>query len=530
MGNSNSSKYQMYVSKRANYHKELALTKELTKAIYSIKLDDNIWTVKWKDFSFSVKPFLCSAMSFISNSDLFITLCQCIISSDSEFYDKLGEYKKSEYLSIFNDDENNISESIYYQFNSRIPCLTRYLIGLDDISVIRKFMSFLIKEFLNIWHDCDYYINFADSDICNTEAFSYFISMLWVFQKSKKVQMLLLKEFKTLDILSILDGVCPETSLHYKYLSGEISSSDLKIQYKSLDIVHKELYNLMTRGKEKYNKDIHGDCIEEAYRSIMMYYEYEDFVFEMYTQYIVSGLYDLEADKRKKYKKQASEYKYNNTELIKENKDLKSKVKSLSKEKDKVINKCKKLIDSNDVSKYEIRIKKLTSFISDLKAQISQLKNSIIEKDKEILNQKQLIRSQIKEIKSLKARLDELEPLEEEIKEVVVDTEPEISIEEMAERLKDFKLGVFGGFDAGNLTEKFKGYGLEVKHIIDEKQFVVGDLDCAIVLTTNIQHKTVRRLKSQYDGNFVYISGTSIESMIQEAYNLLCKENLTDED
>lgn len=524
MGNNSSSKYQMYVSKRASYHKELALTKDLIKAIHDIKLDDNIWMVKWKDFTFSVKPFLCSAMSFINNSDLYILLCQYILSSDSEFYDKLCEYKKSDYRGIFTDDENNVSESIYYQFNSYIPCLVRYLIGLNDISVSRKFMSFLIKEFLNIWHNCDYYINFADSDICNTEAFSYFISMLWVFQKSKKLQMLLLKEFKTLDILSILDKACPETSLHYKYLSGEISSSDLKVQYKNEGVVYKELYNLMTKGKEKYDKDIHGVCVEETYRSIMMFYEYEDFVFEMSAQYMASGLYSLEADKRKKYKKQVSEYKHSNSELVKEIKDLKSKVKSLRKEKDSVINKCKRLIDDNDVSKYETRIKKLMSFISDLKAQISQLKNLSTEKDKEILSQKQLIRGQIKEIKSLKARLDELEPLEEEIEEVLVDTEPEISIEEMVERLKDFKLGVFGGFDAGNLTEKFKGYGLEVKHIIDEKQFVVGDLDCAIILATNIQHKTVRRLKSQYDGNFVYINGTSIESMIQEAYNLLCNE------
>ena len=322
---SNDLKYNLFHNTRIKQQREVTLTKDLTKAIYEIKYDKDIWSITWRGMTFSIKPYLCSGMSFITSSDIFITLCMCVFNSDENFYENLDDYERKEYLGIFTDDENDVSDSIFYQFNSRIPCIVRYLIGLEDMTVIRKLMGFIVKEFMSIWHNCDCYIDFADNDICNTEAFSYFLSMLWVFQKSKKLQILLCKELKSLGINEILNKLCPETSLHYKYLTGEITSKELKTRYIKDGVIYKELFNLLDRGTRKYDKDLDYVHIKQTCGSLRTYYEFEDFVTEMFTQYMMSGIYHMDLKKSKMCNKQLLDYKDCNSELVRENRDLRSK-------------------------------------------------------------------------------------------------------------------------------------------------------------------------------------------------------------
>lgn len=522
-------KYQLYCSKRASSSREANLAVDLHKAIQAIKSDGNLWNVEWRGMIFSIKPFLCSALSFIHIEELFDILCTCIAYSDEDFYDKLLDIKREDYYGTFTKDENNVCNSILYQFSSQVPCVTRYLVGLDDIRVAKQLMSFLIKEFTYVYSDETAYIEFKDNDICNTEAFSYFISIYWALQKSKKLQLLLVKEIKIQNFQDLLIKLCPESSLHYKYLSGEITSEELHKGFVYGDdsnspILFKELFNLLSKSSREYDEEKDKAFLTEFCSNLSINFNYEDFIRTMACGYMTMDFYKRDKLEAKQNLKAIDDLKARNSSLDKENKQLKSSLKSLTKERNKLSSKVSSLVDKNDSSRYEERIKDLDSIIYDLKSQISVLERKLDSKESEILHQKQVIRSQIKELKSLNARLDEAEQVSEDFEEEIVEDEPQFSISEMASSLKGFKLGVFGGFDAGNLVEKFKDYGLTVKHVIDDKQFIVGDLDCAIVLTSNVQHKTVKRLKAQYNGNFVYFNGTCIELMIQEVFNVLCKE------
>lgn len=520
MSNYNS-KYQMRCTDSINRQHEITHTKEVSKAINSLNLSNNLWDVTWKGITFSVKPFLCSGLSFVGTYETFQLLCDWIIQYDSDFFNKLHDLTSTDFNNIFTTEENTIASCILYQFNSKAPCMIKYIIGMNNVSLIRKLIDLLMKDFMELSVSSDCYIHFKDKTICNTEAFSYFISVLWVLQKSKKLQILLSKELKTVNIKALLDDVCPECSLHYKYLSGEITASQLKEGYLHTDLYKKELYNLLFHDRSKVTD---YDILAEVAAQIPTYKGFCGFADEMCSQYIKQRYYISDRKLYDNTKNELENIKKSDNILSIKYKELKSKAKALAKENASLQAKCSNNSNKDKASKFDKRLKELNSIISELKCELTKSISSIKEKDDIISKQKQLIRNQIKEIKSLKARLDEVSPVEVEKDEICKDIEPTTDISSMVEFLKDYKLGVFGGFNIDSIIEKFKTYGLEVKHIFDDDKFVVGDLDCAIVLVSNIKHKTVKHLKAQYNGRYVYVSGTSVKNMIQETYNLLQKE------
>ena len=523
-------KYQMQCEEFKSMHKEASLAKDLSRAIQDIKFDGNIWNVSWKNTTFSIKPFLCSALSFLDEQEMLDSLCSYVVNHDDNFYNKLSNLKREDYYSMTTDEENDVFGSILYQLNSQIPCVARYLVGLDNDYVTRHMMGRMIKYFTSLCggDDCPY-IKFNDKDVCNTQAFSVYISIYWILQKSKKLQLLLRKEISAVKFREVLDCLCPETSVHFQYLSGVISAKELRLRYvdgddKTSPVIYRELYNLMTNEDRTYDEEKDRYFLGEFLSSVDVKFKYEDFVLIMGYSYFSMGFYSKLATEMGYNIKSIEDLKESNFKLYSTNKELKSALKAKSKEVTNLQEELSTQLKLKDTSKHESTLKKLESDITDLKIKISSLERISSKKDYELLKQKRLIRSQIKEIKSLRARLDEVKNEESLSGDISEEVEDECDVHELAEALKGYKIGVFGGFDAGCVVEKFKDYGLSVKHIVDDKHFVVGDLDCAVVLTSNIQHKTVRVLKSQYDGNFVYFNGTSIELIIKEIYNLLVKE------
>lgn len=521
-------KQQLFDNAYADYQKGMRQTHRLMKLVHSVKgvNEDEFWNVVWKDYKFSIKPYLCSALSFVIGGEATCILCDLVVQGEEDFYNTLLNYAPSDYHKTFTADENNVFDSICYHSNSYVPCIVRYLISRGNVTDIRKLMCLLLKDFIKLSSNPsgDYYVRFSDKSICNTQAFSYFISVYWLIQSVGKLRVLLGRELSSIKLTSILDDVCPEVSIHYQYLSGKITSTQLKDRYKP-DIFYKELINLKDDSDNiVYSKEFNK--VMDICNSSLMYNTYEYFCEIMACYYFQSDLYEKQQKKIQNMGVQLDESKTVVEKYKASNKEIKLQLRTVKKENEVLQSKCNQAQLSDRVERYKIKVHNLDMKLSACTSEIQRLKDELELKDKELLKQKQTIRGQIKEIKSLTARLDEASLLAEELSTNTVEVAEEVedcTLEEMVEYLKGYRLCVFGGFDAGSLREKFRSYGLDVRHVINDCQFVVGDIDCAIILINNIQHKTVRRLRSQYDGEFVYVSGTSIDGMIKQTYIALNK-------
>ena len=526
---------QSYSSSKYSYYRGSDMSKDMRKAIDSIRVDDNFWNVTWDNLTFSIKPFLCSNLTFSHMENMFEVLCSLVISSEENFFDSFLDLTRTEYNKLFTDDENNLSSTILYQFGSKVFSVAKYLIGVCDNKVLKSLVGFIIRDFLFISkrEKSEIYLEFKDKDVCNTQAFSYFITIYWALQKSKTLQLILSKEIKAINLQDILLDMCPRDSIHYKYLSGCISSKELSNLYLKGDnpVIRRELFNLTVRKDLKYDSDLFDEILVDLQNNIFVWTEFDNFVYTMSSTYITFGIYEKNNNYVSDLCKELDNLKSSATELSKENKSLKSSLKGVTKERNKLSTKVNSLMNkSQDNSLYEDKLNESDNIISELKSRISFLEEELKVKDNEILHQKQTIRSQIKELKSLNARLNEANNEEEDFTSTEVEDEVKLSIDDMVESLKDFKIGIFGGFDAGSMVTKFEGYGLSVRHIVDEKRFTVGDLDFAVILTSNMQHHVLNHLKSQYNGRFVYMNGTNIEYIIQKMFEVLCKEGLVDGD
>lgn len=523
--------YQLYCINRAEDSRGVSLSSNLIKAMKEVGIGEDIWDVTWKDNTFSVRPFLCSALSFMHEKRLFDLLCNYAVNSSEDFYTRLSTMKEKDYYSMYSEDENNVFDSILYQFNSQIPCIARYLLGLNNSSIIKKIMAIVLKEFSIVCNrECEC-IEFFDKDLCNTQAFSYYISFYWVLQKSKKFQYIFLKDVKNLNLKRLLDICCPETSLHYSYISGVISSDELQDSYTimrngSIAVTTKELYNLFTDPPTQgYPQDEFLNSFIKCAGCLILNYGYYDFMRAMACSYITLGFFSKSGDNVSRYKNDISNLKDDYAKLEESNKILKKSLRDSKKERNKLNSKVDSLVNKMNTEVYDKRIESLQSEVFSLKKQLSLANSDLSTKKSELAECKHTIRCQIKELKSLTARLDEVSNVDDCFSDNTIKND-ELSLYEMCDSLKDKRIGVFGGFDAGCMQEKFKDYGLNIKHVVNDVTFDVGDLDCAVILTTNIQHKTLRLVKSQYNGCFVYVSGTNVENIITSVYNKLVKENM----
>lgn len=523
-------KYQLYCNSRAEEARDVSLASNLCKAIREIQVDDSIWNVTWNDCTFSVRPFLCSALSFMHVPNLFDLLCSYTVDSDEDFYNKLVTLKEKDYNGVFTSDENYVFDSILYQFNSQVPCIARYLVGLNNITIIKRLMVLIMKGFTYVYDEENGCINFFDEELCNTQAFSYYISFYWVLQKSKKLQFILSKEIKFVDFKNILSKTCPQHSIHFQYLSGKLTAKELYDKYTivpddGLPVSTKELYNLFSKDVNEYLDKSALSIITEACSCLTLSYGFYEFMRIMSCSYITMGYYTRNDEDCSKLRFEINDLASSNNDLVIENKDIKSNLRSVTKERNKLSSKVKTLTSKIDSFGKDTRVERLKEENEDLRKRLSEIEGSLCVKEEELAECKRTIRGQIKELKSLNARLDVQIDDEAEICSSCDDTQV-VDIDTVCDFLKSKKLGVFGGFDAGAIVEKFKDYGIVVKHVINDMTFDAGDLDCAIVLTTNIQHKTVRKLKSQYDGCYVYVNGTNIENMLVCTYNKLIEEIL----
>ena len=100
-----------------------------------------------------------------------------------------------------------------------------------------------------------------ESGICNTQAFSYHLCCLWALQLNPMIQKTINDFVRKSSLLKALEEECPETSLHYKYLTGEISAKELYTKYTALDEINpKEIEYTYLTGIDRdfeYGSDKH---------------------------------------------------------------------------------------------------------------------------------------------------------------------------------------------------------------------------------------------------------------------------------
>lgn len=526
------SKHKTYLEKLSICSKEASIMGNIGKELTALSRDSSLWNVEWKGYNFSIRPFLCSALSFMHSHDIADVISSLVNVGDEEFYHNFMDITREEYYGMFSDDENAVFSSVLYQLDSYIPAIARYLVGVSNPKVVSKIFTTLLKDLSSLKPSDELYVDFTDSNICNTEAFSYHLVYHWLFQKSQKLRLNYLKELRILNLEDALDKLCPVDSIHFKYISGEITAQELKDAYLVGDKDHDvypvryiELVNLV--GSEGYDSGIHDNFLDKYITHIKFYNGYEDFYTAMCNSYFAMGYYKKDSNVALFNIDTISDLESSVEGYKKENRALKSKVKNLTKSvKELRLDLSRMESESDSSNSSNDRILELMKEVSSLKSHIVDLESDLDCKCNEISEYKHSMRTKIKEIKSLSARIDEL-------KESIKDNEPfmgseevcdeKVSLEEMVESLRGYKLGIFGGFGIGDLSKILGDYGLTVKHFTGETNFIIGELDCAVVLTSSAKHKVYRRLKSQHSGSLIHVNNLNIEKIIEECYKELCE-------
>lgn len=367
------------------------------------------------------------------------------------------------------------------------------------------------------------HLQYQYKDICNTQAFSYYLSVYWVANLTPALRKQIDPNLRKVGFMQMFDTLCPESSIHFKYISGDISVEQLVRDYTSQSfpdgssVAEREAYSNACRG----NYD--GSPLTEAQLSI----GHEDYVFlsqcaEQYMNmhlahaFLYGGAYERmdketrlaksrekrnldEMDKlRVKYTKSADE----KNRLRKQNKELQEQIRQLKAE-----------ISSHTTDAG--LLKRVSELESKLSASIDENERLFAER----LELKQELSSRAKEIKHLSARLREQG--DEDANEGVV-TE-EVSLETMIEALKTKRIAMVGGDRSKSLVHTFKNWGFTSFINISGN---VRKLDCdfLIICTILCSHTDMyqaERLAKGETTEMVYVNNTNAEIILRALYDTL---------
>lgn len=485
-----------------------------------------LFTVKWRDLEINALPFLVNASSYFS-SDYRSMLYGCIadIVKKPDYVElrtlKADELYDVDFMSCILPSLNNVGtkELGMYLYSEKPK---------DLAMIIFRGVAQVVQEFI-MGNDAPHY-DYKYQDICNTQAFSFYMSVYWFFHHSPYTKVLLGRDLKKLKLDELLNSMMPEDCIHFKCLKGEISSKELADMYfmpsksgfdDGSSIFWREVMCMITKGT--YNgedlSEFDKQVCDIVYDSI---FDDTDYKLNMAISYciIFGGTYEKlqnkistletsverEQEEKDKAKAQLSDVRKNMSALKKDLDASESKVKSLE---------------------YSLANVKSTA---DLEKRISELESTIKSKDSEInrlfseRNElKRTISSQKKQLKKLNASLEAVADVEIEIPEVIEEVK-QFNFEDAVEKLKDKKLIIVGLDFTTTIDKKLEELGFSSITRFSRTSKSVGNTDFAIIMTNRCHHSDVYKLESQIRGTStkpIYFNGSNINQLIETLYNEL---------
>ena len=496
------------------------MNKELSniyKKVLSAPLD-TIFNIKYKGYEYNCLPFLITGSSYFS--DRFRS---SLLQSISRLKPANDYVKMTELHSL----DSDILESLYpasMDYGARYLCY--YLYEENPRELVRLLINGAAEVYQAIVYNQNLiHYDFTYNTICNTQAFCYYTSLSWLFSFSPLLVQLSMQMLNKLGFKKLYHSLCPEDSIHFKYIKGEITAKELHKQYlsKSLSdnssICIREVYSLITEGR--YNgRDLSADEIsiaEEVYDLNTRDREYK--------LNMALGYCYLTYNTFKKSNKQIEDLTLQCERLSGVDEEYKKKISVVKNDLHSANKEIKKLKSENLNLQSKLSAvrtnENLLSEVDRLKKELLEVKSENSQLFNERLTLKHEVSSQKKQIKSLNASLIQLNDAQCEISEEIVDIVEPLSLEDMCNKLSDSYITLIGCEGTNSIDKNFESHGF--KHIsrFDSNKRAIGKCNYCIVFTTCCKHTDVYKAESLCrgtDAKLVYANCTNFEQLINQIY------------
>ena len=502
--------------------------RELNKKL-CIKDVDDFLKVTYKGYEFSIVPFAVNGFSFIKGQSFCYEILNLLISSLDKPED-IFEYNGDKVKDILGEENYYVSLSLLKDYDT---C------GKEALSLLYKdkylFADYIMRTFMYeclLISDglrCDDY----DKKAYNTQAFSYYLTLYWVLQKSNVIRLSLGRFINKIDFKELLDSFLPDNSYFEQYFKKEISAKTLYtkvnsyISDKPYSIKEEEILFSCGLVNEDLLKNKELSTLVLRLVNLVKYKEDISSVkFMVANSYFETGEYIKKMDELEALNNEIrgikEDLKASNKQLTEANKELvirNKKIKELESD-------IEKIGISSDEYKYKDTISKLSSKIKALFLKLDKKDIEISELEKKRLELVHEVSDKKKEIKQLKARLDEMN--KEDSKNVESSSDIEVENEDdfpnIIKFLSDKKIILAGGLNK-NLVSELKNLGISnVKQYIERAPKNLGYFDCVVVLADYAPHCVSIPLKDSArmcDKPFIYANGINPSLICRQIYDNL---------
>jgi len=361
------------------------------------------------------------------------------------------------------------------------------------------------------------YLTYQCPGVCNTQAFSYYLLLPWLFTISPKLGTYLRRQLKICGFDSIMDMFCPEGSALRRYVHGEISGLELEKEYTKpqfpdgSSLQDREMLSMMSDGAYTgVDFRDHDRAVVESVRDMLYGNKNKQFGMQLGRYYAHSrNRWDSDVKIRK----------------------LESSIHRLEGELERQRQKTFSVQSKKDALSGRIRDK--DAEIAHLKSELAGIrsKEEISKQEKELKSELGVVQKELAtildkyvkvkaELRSLKKQLRP--SAEEELAVTVEEVEKPKEEIDIISALRHFRILVVGGAHLGIVDE------LEAKGIkaLQFHSSLKGGFRCDVILvvTRFVAHKDVAAAVSWVNGDnydLVYFDGTNKEKCFKTLYDSL---------
>lgn len=498
--------------------------KELNNISKSLGKKDkvDIFNIRYKDYKFNCLPFLLNGTGYFSQS---------YRSTLTDSIARLSMTTEPCLMSEF----NNVEGLDIKLFDSLIPALAdmgirmlgAYQYKNQPKDLIRILFRGSVETFETVILNGEMiHYKYKYSSICNTQAFSYYISILWLMSLSPFLYSLGIRDLRRVGFFDLLESLIPEESIHFKYICGELTSEELYEEYQKVryddgsSVCNREIMSNNTQG-EYLGEDLDYKAISTCSEIYDTYTLNEDYKMNMHLAYcfLFDGTYkrlNNEISTLTMANEREREKNERNSMKLRQTRDSLNKLNSLVKEQSKEIVELRSKLSSIETDD------DLKSEISNLRNEIKQLKSENEHLFNERTSLKQLISSQKKKIKSLMSRVQGNSDLEETFDDKQEDT-IQVSLDYAISKIKDLRI-TYVGCDNNSIDSKMNSVGITNITRFSGSQRAIGKCDILLIFAIRCHHSEVYKAEKLCRGRdipVVYLSCVNIEQVIMTIYSTM---------
>lgn len=477
----------------------------------------DLFRIKLRGYDFDILPWLLSSIGYMDNNtkaSIYSIICD---------YHK--ECKPFERLPL---KDNELWETMRIMMPAYtdwgLRTLSVYAYELNPKWLTRTIFNYFMQCISDIIYD-GYkipYLVFEDKEICNTQAFGYVCGIAWVLKLVPQIRMMKGVDVRKLKLTETLEMLCPEDSIHFKLIKGDITLAEAKELYtKEVDgrcVLERELMSIVNEGHYDGSvlteKERNG-CLD-LYNHLKRFDDVHFFNLNIAYAFYFDGKFNAlmtEIDDLKRKKELAENSMKNAEDSTRRKREEIKRLERTIDEQDKTIRSLNAKVDNY------ITNEDLLKEIDDLKSKLRTEEERSERYTKESLELKRVISGQKKEIKKLRSSLDALPETDKEIVEEFLE-EKEVTFEEALIFLKDKFIIVAGGIHQENMFNRLEELGLNIK-IVQNSVKLQGKCDVGVVLTTTATHHLsgiLEKFIRKSDTPIVYYNGTNVDNLVIEIY------------